>query len=174
MEARNFSRPFEHGDADKWPYFLTPGRFLQVLRNPEAFSTEWKTEYEQVHSGLSQIAKSGRIRRYEDIDLCVIESPEPVHYYSLFSHTRGFDVVLSSYGAANRMEIEQKYTQFVNLDSRPTFPRIEMITFTEMLNQLEQQHRNSSSGKAGKADGTEWVCERIVDTGPLLRLDRPA
>ena len=32
-----------------------------------------------------------------------------------------------SYGGGGRYEVEQKYTQFVELHSRPTFPRVWML-----------------------------------------------
>ena len=38
-------------------------------------------------------------------------------------------------------EIEQKYTQYVNLESRETLPRLDMTPFVRVLNLLETQAR---------------------------------
>lgn len=50
------------------------------------------------------------IEKLPAIGLVVIAAPEPLHYYSLFSHTTGYDVVLTMYDD-NRYEVECKYTQ---------------------------------------------------------------
>jgi hypothetical protein len=34
------------------------------------------------------------------LGLAVLSAPEPLHYYSLFSHTIGYDVVVSCFNAA--------------------------------------------------------------------------
>ena len=98
----------------------------------------------------------------------MVTVPRPLHYYALFSATCGYDVVLSSYPALSpssspstsapspppspalqgeivaplcSLEIEQKYTQFINLESRETMPRIEMRELVTMLNMLESHAR---------------------------------
>uniref|UniRef100_A0A7S4KEH4 Uncharacterized protein n=1 Tax=Guillardia theta TaxID=55529 RepID=A0A7S4KEH4_GUITH len=179
MERRLFSRPFEDGDEDKWPYFMQEGRFLHFLRNPDEHEEEWKEEYSRVKSDLVSIEELGRIRCYDDISLCVVQVPEPIHYYALFSVSKGYDVVLSGY-SRNRHEIEQKYTQFVNLASRRTLPRLELATLCKTLNELEEYAAKAAERRtigamrrrsAKKESQMTWKCERVVDTGPLLRLE---
>ena len=55
----------------------------------------------------------------------MVFASEPLHYTALFSHTVGSDVVVSMYDG-NQMEVECKYTQFVNVHSRPVYPRVDM------------------------------------------------
>jgi len=101
----------------------------------------------------------------QDIGCCVVESPRALHYYALFSVTRGCDTVLSSHSGSCH-EIEQKYTQFVNLETRDTPPRLEMKAFVEALNVLESRARPAGG------DEPVWKGERVVDTGPLHRLQQ--
>ncbi len=81
--------------------------------------------------------------------------------WQILNVTQGCDTVLSSYQhtgpAAVLMpssssspssplttrfhEIEQKYTQYVNLESRETLPRLDMTPFVCVLNLLETQAR---------------------------------
>eukprot|EP00798_Chlamydomonas_sp_ICE-L_P000839 gene839-33570_t len=95
------------------------------------------------------------------IGLAILTCPEPLHYYCLFSHTYGYDTVLMMYDN-NRYEVESKYTQFVSLNSRPVYPRLDMTPLANLLNTLEQ----------GQAKGLYWVANRFTDSGPILRLER--
>ena len=36
----------------------------------------------------------GAVRRHQDLGLAVLRAPRPLHYYSLFSHAIGCDVVV--------------------------------------------------------------------------------
>eukprot|EP00960_Hanusia_phi_P039932 754149-Hanusia_phi.AAC.4 len=130
------------------------GRFLHFLKHPEEHEEEWKEEYTRyrafsddmgecgmmlrgrVKSDLTAIEELGRIRHYEDISLCVIQVPEPIHYYALFSISKGFDVVLSGYNR-NRHEIEQKYTQVTSQD-RFTFVTLIPSSSTFQVGRLSQ------------------------------------
>ncbi len=61
-----------------------------------------------------------------------------------------------------RYEVESRYTQFVNLHSRPVTARLDLGPLAELLNAVD----------VGREAGTHWAAPRYVDTGPLLRLDR--
>ena len=61
-----------------------------------------------------------------------------------------------------RYEVESRYTQFVNLHSRPVTARLDLGPLAELLNVVD----------VGREAGTHWAAPRYVDTGPLLRLDR--
>jgi len=93
-------------------------------------------EYRRLHD-----LKLTAITKYPSIDLVVVagvgsNSFEPGHYYSLFSVSRGFDIILSLY-SNQRYELEVKYTTKVDLVSRPTFPRIDLSRLASYLNTLE-------------------------------------
>ena len=94
----------------------------------------------------------------------VVHSKEPLHYYSLFSVTRGFDIVLSCY-SNRRYEVEEKYTTFIDLASRPSLPRIELAVLAEALNKREE-----ALGRPADSP-LEWFGNRITDSGPILRLE---
>lgn len=52
----------------------------------------------QVVAGFDQLQGPGcSVQVYRDVGLAVLRCPEPLHYYSLFSHTCGCDYVLTMY-----------------------------------------------------------------------------
>ena len=63
------------------------------------------------------------------------------------------------------MELESKYTTFVDLRSRMVPPRLDLVPLAGLLNQLEGEARSSS----GKGEH-EWVAEGLGDPGPVLRM----
>jgi hypothetical protein len=79
----------------------------------------------QVLRGLQLIQTLGSVKRFDDVGVVAIRVPEPVHYTSLFSFSVGADVVVSLY-SGNRYEVECKYTQFVNVHSRPVHARLDL------------------------------------------------
>lgn len=98
-----------------------------------------------------------KLTRFPEIGLVMIDTPHPLHYYALFSRTKGFDIVLSCY-EHNRYELEYKYTTWVDIASRPTLPRINLAPLAAKLNKLE-------------TSGRTWTSDSITETGPLLRLN---
>ncbi|GAA4052793.1 hypothetical protein GCM10022409_44640 [Hymenobacter glaciei] len=163
-EKARFYEPFgaparrrreDEASAEKFDWFLP--RFAEVLDTPEAFRAAWQPEFDRVQAAVVQLqAPSAKRRNYPEIGLAVVEAPAPVPYYALFGPTAGMDIVLSVYDG-NRYELEYKYTTWIDLESRPTLPRLNMAPLVARLNALE------TSGRAWAADG-------ITDTGPLLRL----
>jgi hypothetical protein len=102
---------------------------------------------------------------------------------SLFSVSRGFDIILVLY-SNNRYELEMKYTSMVDINSRGTLPRVDMTPLATYLNVLEQEKENkkvTQEKEEKKIDNTEaesecesdlhWHCNRITDSGPILRLE---
>lgn len=141
--------------VDKFAYFLR--EFGPVLHEPERFRPVWEPEYHQVLQDYALIhSRQTQISTCPQIGLVVVRPPRPVHYYALFSPTAGYDMVLSQY-AGNRYELEYKYTTWIDLDARPTLPRIALMPLAARLNQLE-------------ASGESWTADPITDTGPILRL----
>jgi hypothetical protein len=71
-------------------------------------------------------------------------------------------------------EVEQKYTTFVDLASRPTLPRVDLSPLAAALDTLERVHSpgaHPSGAHPNGAAAVRWVAERPVDSGPLLRLE---
>ena len=139
----------------KFEYFLP--RFKQVLKDPDWERGAWEDEVGDVLLGYRTLYHPNtKITRHPAIGLIIIETPEPVHYYALFSRTAGFDMVLACY-SNNRYELEYKYTTWVDIASRPTLPRLPMEPLATKLNALEQSNRT-------------WTYDSVTETGPLLRL----
>ncbi len=163
-EKSHFYEPFgaparrrreDEASAEKFAWFLP--RFAQVLENPAAGRAAWQPEYARVQAAAQRLGQPPTQRRhYPEIGLAVVATPVPVPYYALFGPTAGSDIVLSLYGG-QRYELEYKYTTWIDLESRPTLPRLPLAPLVARLNALE------TSGHAWAADG-------ITDTGPLLRL----
>ncbi|QMU29479.1 DUF6687 family protein [Adhaeribacter radiodurans] len=165
VEKEKFYPPF---GADEWEeneveasvpkftYFLEV--FGEVLVHPEDFEPDWKTEYEQVLVDYQIInTPVTQVTTFPEIGLVQIQTPQPVHYYALFSRTIGYDMVLAKY-SENRYELEYKYTTWVDISSRPTLPRVPLKPLAQILQNLE-------------ASGHQWTAESVTDTGPILRLN---
>ena len=160
VEKNKFYRPFEEKDeltecVPKFEYFLPI--FPQVLENINEFKNDWKEEFEQVEAGILQLRKSGPIEKLDHIGLVIKHTSDPIHYYTLFSDTEGYDIVLSIYDN-QRYELEMKYTTWVDIN-RPTLPRFSLKPLANLLNQDEQS-------------GHEWQVDKLTDTGPILRLEK--
>ncbi|MBO2007951.1 DUF6687 family protein [Hymenobacter negativus] len=163
-EKARFYEPFgapirrrreDEASAEKFEWFLP--RFAEILQNPDAGRAAWQPEYDRVKAAVSQLREpQTQLRRYLEIGLAVVEAPDFVPYYALFGPTAGSDIVLSLY-AGHHYELEYKYTTWIDLDSRPTLPRLELAPLVERLNALE-------------TSGQIWAADGITDTGPLLRL----
>ena len=97
------------------------------MRNPsdEKYWYQYKNEYERVRTEfqLLQLQQQSSVRKYDTIGLIVIDTILPMHYYSLFSVSRGVDIVVSLY-SNNRFEVEEKYTSYVDINSRGCLPRV--------------------------------------------------
>ncbi|HEX8426839.1 DUF6687 family protein [Hymenobacter sp.] len=145
----------DEASAEKFEWFLP--RFQQVLENPETDRAAWEPEYERVQQAAAVLREdSTTLTRYPEIGLVVVRTPEPLPYYALFGPTAGYDIVLSLYDG-QRYEFEYKYTTWIDLESRPTLPRLPLDGLATQLNAREQAaHR--------------WTFDGITDTGPLLRL----
>lgn len=155
-----FGAPARHrtevqASAEKFEWFLP--RFGAVLQNPAAHRHIWQPAYERVKQGVAQLrGPLSQLTRHPEIGLAVVRTPQPVSYYALFGDTAGLDIVLSLYDG-QRYELEYKYTTWIDLESRPTLPRVPLAPLAERLNQLER-------------GGHRWAADGLTDTGPLLRL----
>lgn len=145
----------DEASAEKFEWFLP--RFQEVVENPDAERSVWEPEYERVKQAFTMLqGPDTTLTRYPEIGLVVVRAPMPLPYYALFGPTAGYDMVLSIYDE-QRYEFEYKYTTWIDLESRPTFPRLPLDVLAAQLNTQEQApHR--------------WTFDGITDTGPLLRL----
>ncbi len=140
----------------KFAYFLR--EFTRVLKDPDWEKAVWEDEAAAALLGYREMySPKTKLARFPTLGLIILQTPHPVHYYGLFSRTRGFDMVLACY-EQNRYELEYKYTTWVDIASRPTLPRLSMAPLAEKLNSLERS-------------GHTWTYDAVTETGPLLRLD---
>ncbi|AHJ96704.1 DUF6687 family protein [Hymenobacter swuensis] len=163
-EKARFYEPFgaparrrreEEASVEKFTWFLP--RFAAVMTQPETVRAVWGPEYTRIKQGVAVMQSAATtVRQYPEIGLTVVRTPGPLPYYALFSPSIGADMVLSLYDG-NRYEFEYKYTTWVDLESRPTLPRLALDALTRRLNELELPSRR-------------WTFDGITDTGPLLRL----
>jgi hypothetical protein len=137
----------------KFEYFLP--LFEQVITHTEQYEKDWIQEYSQVKNDFERLQQKGKVKHYPEIGLSVIYAPHPLHYYALFSATEGYDCVLSLY-ENNYYELEYKYLTWVDIVSRPVFPRVSLKPLVNFLNKNEQ-------------NGT-WVADNITDTGPQMHI----
>ena len=132
-----------------------------MLISPDAFEDQWKDEYTRVLKEYNDIHNSkDSIKTYDDIGLVTVNCDNPGHYYSLFSTSSGYDIVLAKY-SDNRYEIETKYTTFIDLSSRPVLPRIELQNLCNYLNKIDSSCDSN----------LKWISNRIVDSGPIARIE---
>lgn len=163
-EKARFYEPFgaparrrreDEASAEKFAWFLP--RFGEILANPDLGRAAWLPEYERVRAAVAVMqSPATAVRRYADIALTVVRTPAPLPYYALFGPSAGTDLVLSLYDG-RRYEFEYKYTTWIDLESRPTRPRLPLDALVAALN-------------ARETSGHHWTAEGITDTGPLLRL----
>ncbi|MDJ0364147.1 hypothetical protein QMK33_03210 [Hymenobacter sp. H14-R3] len=163
-EKAHFYEPFgaparrrreDEASAEKFAWFLP--RFAEVLLTAEVGRAAWEPEYARVKQAVATLQGPLTQRsEYPEIGLVVIRTPEPGPYYALFGPTAGFDWVLSLYDG-QRYELEAKYTTWIDLESRPTLPRLPLPALAARLNELE-------------TSSYRWAADGLTDTGPLLRL----
>eukprot|EP01025_Chloroclados_australasicus_P065260 TRINITY_DN8897_c0_g1_i1.p1 TRINITY_DN8897_c0_g1~~TRINITY_DN8897_c0_g1_i1.p1 ORF type:complete len:471 (+),score=30.83 TRINITY_DN8897_c0_g1_i1:2-1414(+) len=166
LEKGLFSAPYEGvGDDDeKFAYFLP--KIQEFLCSPEKQSQDGLTEYDQVVNDYRELESlPNAIETGDDISLAIVRTPRQMHYYSIFSFTVGYDYVLTIY-PGRKYELESKYTQYINLYSRPTLPRLNLVPLAAKLNLMEKQNEIGQSQQ-----NILWDVSRFVDPGPLLRLD---
>lgn len=218
FEASFSAASGEEGAMGKFKYFLDHFAFaLEHIQAPllrQEYQEEYQRvldEYHYLHFGTchqrnengaylrgEEVCAGTNHERYPGLGLCIVRAAEPLHYYSLFSLSIGYDVLLSCY-SQNRYELEMKYTTFIDLVSRRSRPRVDLTALVRQLNYLERQHRNGenpelSSGTTARCNGgcgscasgsavssgvaavaaapVQWVADSITDSGPLLRLER--
>jgi hypothetical protein len=187
VERTRFYRPFRgseaQGAARKYAHFLprlpgalalaaAAGEFAATLLPATAVLREaggaWEEEHTRVLADVEALANAGpsALRKLPALGLIVVDAPRPLHYYALFGATRGFDSVLTMY-PGNKYELEHKYTGFVCLASRAAMPRLDLTPLAAALTAAEVA-AGATPGEFG------WIANSVVDSGPMLRLERLA
>jgi hypothetical protein len=163
VEAANFYKPFGYlrlginemeACADKFNYCLK--YFSDVIVNTENYKNDLIDEFQRVLDDLEKI-KTAKITPLDTLKIIFIETPEPLHYYALFSVTKNYDIVISMY-SNNRYEIEHKYTTWVDIVSRNTYPRLHLKALADILNKEEKKSHT-------------WGANHYTDTGSMLSLN---
>jgi len=160
-ERSHFYRPFAQKDeveacVPKYTHFLP--RMAAFLANPEDFAHLWRPEYERVIQDWQRLRGSDSlVEVIRPLRLLVVRTAAPLHYYALFGPSGNCDMVLSMY-EGQRYELEYKYTTWVDTESRLSFPRIDWQPLVDQLDEAE-------------TEAATWTGDRIMDTGPLLRLN---
>ena len=164
VEKEKFYPPFGVSNElsschKKFNFFID--HFGDALNNIDKYTNVWKEEYDRVLRDIEMLNGSGtKIQKIPEIGLAIVETGEPVHYYSITGKTIGMDTVLSIFDN-NRYELEYKYTTWIDMASRPTWPRLKLTGLIDKLNEMEKS-------------GYKWYMDRLADSGPILRLiDKP-
>ena len=186
-ERARFYRPFRGSESDgaarKFAHFLprlpaalalaeAAGEFAQQLVPPTSVlreaGKEWDDEMARVEADAAALADAGAgaVRALPPRGLVVVDAPRPLHYYALFGVTRGLDTVLAIY-PGKRYELEHKYTGFVRIASRATLPRLDLSPLAAALSAAED-----ALAPPGEAGALAWVANSVVDSGPMMRLER--
>jgi hypothetical protein len=158
-EKKRFYEPFGAKDearacVPKYEYFLP--RFAAVLEEPDRHWDVLGEEFGRVKRDLERVERAYLV---PDIRLWIVEAREPLHYYALFSRSQEADMVLGLYGD-QRYELEYKYTTWVDTETRWSYPRLALEALVARL-------------QAQEFGPHQWRGDRIMDTGPMLRLGEP-
>ena len=145
---------------------------LQKAASPESYTVlrsdapaEFDAELTKVYEECAWLAAHpDSIHRCPSLGLAIVNAPWPMHYYALFGRTAGLDTVMTIM-PGGRYEVECKYTGYVQLASRDVLPRLSLVRLAAALTDVERHCRGSSIQD-------EWVADRFIDSGPLLRLQR--
>lgn len=120
---------------------------------------EYEVEYTQVLEGYKSIHTqfAENVIKHPDVGLVCIQNIAPLHYYSLFSATIGYDIVCAMYNDG-KYEVELKYTTFIDLASRASLPRIDMTNLARTLNALEKYEEEAKKPTSTplKMSGDAW------------------
>ncbi len=164
IEKEKFYPPFGVSNelsscAKKFDFFLQ--YFSEIVEHIENYSHVWQDEYNKVLTDIETARAPGtKVIGFKEIGLCVVKTPDPLHYYAITGLTKGYDTVLSIFDN-NRYEMEYKYTTWIDMASRPTWPRVKPDGLIKLLNELEK-------------NDYRWYMDRLADSGPILRLiDKP-
>ena len=114
-------------------------------------------DIEFIDSGKAQIQENAAL------DLSIIHTPRPLHYYAAFSRAKA-GAVLTFVTGTGYAEFEYKYETRVGKPGKSMRPRVDLTGLAEQLTSLE------------RTENVHWVFDNIHEGGPILRpefKDRP-
>ena len=106
-----------------------------ILAHIDDYRDLWEEEFGHVR-GSEALLKSGqaKIQEFPEVDLAVIESPEPLHPAAICSATDRLRVLTIHQG---RYWLKYRYESWVQIASRPVLPRIDLDPLVTRLQVLE-------------------------------------
>ena len=139
----------------KFGYFLP--RFAQWLERIDDYRLMWEDEFTEVLRDIAEI-NSGEvtIEERQQLDLSIIRSKHPLHYYAGFNRAKG-GLVITSIDTIPYIEVEYKYETSVGRLDRMHIERVDLSELAAELTLLEQ------------APDVHWVFDNILEGGPMLR-----
>jgi hypothetical protein len=164
IERTTFCLPFgeladssiEHEVAErKFEFFLS--HFALWLEQLEDYRGLWQGEFTEVIEDIEFI-DSGKARIQENaaLDLSIIHTPRPLHYYAAFSRAKS-GAVLTFVSGTGYVEFEYKYETRVGKPGKTIRPRVDLTGLAEQLTALE------------RTENVHWVFDNINEGGPILR-----
>jgi hypothetical protein len=131
----------------------------RLLDDVDSFEEYWRPEYEKVERGRELFARGeATVQEVSDIDLAVFTLPHEVHDMALYEQTDCTRVALVI--GEQRYQVRYRYESWVEFQSRPVLPRIDLRPFAAFLMTFE--------GNAG-----EWVADEVQRSLPRMRLRGP-
>ncbi|HKJ30273.1 MAG TPA: DUF6687 family protein [Balneolales bacterium] len=137
----------------KFEYFIP--KLTDLIYNHENYPAFYEDEYQKVLSDIEYIEKGKvTIEEFPKLDLSIIVSGRPLHYYASFSYAK-HDRVISVIEPENYVEFEHKYYTWVDIVSRKTRPRIDLSDIADVLTEKESSQ-------------IKWFFTGIEDTAAML------
>jgi hypothetical protein len=131
----------------------------ELLDDIDSFEEYWRPEYEKVERSRELFARGeATVQEVADVDLAVFTLPAEVHDMALYEQTDCSRVALVL--PDQRYQVRYRYESWVEFQSRPVPPRIDLRPFAEFLMAFE--------GNPG-----EWAADEVQRSLPRMRLRGP-
>jgi len=142
----------------KYIFFLS--KLTTILEDIDSNNIQleiYKPLYNKIISDLEFLYtnENTKIEKWEDLGIAVVFVDKPLHYYALFHPACNMDTVITVY-PDNKYEIEDKYTSFIQLTSRKSWPRIPLDALITVLNKKESRYI--------------WGCDNLTTLGKITQL----
>jgi len=134
---------------------LVPRLFDEIDR----FQEHWRPLYDRVQADRELFDRGeATVQEVPELDLAIVDLPRAVHDMALYEQTACTRVAIAV--AEHRYQVRYRYESWVELQSRPVPPRIDLRPFADMLQTFE--------GNAG-----EWAADDVQQSLARLRLRGP-
>jgi hypothetical protein len=164
LEKKYFWKTYEKNFVEfeecykKYNFFLS--KLTTILEDIDSNNLQlelYKTSYNKIISDIEFLYtnENTKIEKWEDLGIAVVFVDKPLHYYALFHPACNMDTVITVY-PDNKYEIEDKYSSFIQLTSRKSWPRIPLESLTTILNKKESRYI--------------WGCDGVRTLGKITQL----